>query len=366
MSENKEKIRELESKLHEFHRTITDSVKSIGVVTAGPFKQSNDTLLYRVSIGSSDIITTSLPSCKKEIKLHDEVLLFEEKIVDVIHQNLEKKKAPVTYELNTWDDIIGIDSILSEIKTSIKTLSVDDKLFQEFGVKPVKGILLYGLPGNGKTLIGKAIASDILNSKHISEEQFIFIKGGEMLDKYVGETEQRISQTFKRARDYTKKTGEKVVIFIDEADAILGKRQGGSSALASTVVPTFLSEMDGLEGNTPFVLLSTNLPNSLDEAVIRDGRIDQKIEIPNPDMNATEKIFNYYLKKVKCYDCEEIAKKATVHLFETVDKKKISGAMISNITNLSAKTAAIRYSLDEKSIKAVCWEDVEFCISKLK
>ena len=228
------------------------------------------------------------------------------------------------------------------------------------------GLLLYGPPGCGKTLIAKAIASTILKEINVDADAFVYIKGAELLNMYVGATEERIINIFKNCRNYTKKTGKRSIIFIDEAEAILparGSRQ--SSDVDKTIVPTFLSELDGFEGDNPFLMLSSNLPDSIDKAVLREGRIDLKIEIARPTESDSVDIFEIHLKKVKLVgEIKDLCVQSAKYLFEK--QKEISGAKIATCVKMATHHAVNRYINDKNSEKGVTFVDIKKAIESFK
>ena len=165
-----------------------------------------------------------------------------------------------------------------------------------------KGFLFYGPPGCGKTLIGKAILTDIIKkladkeSKNL-EGRFIHVKGPEILNMWLGESERKIREIFKKARGYKEK-GEIPFIFIDEAESVLGTRQAfRGSNITNTLVPMFCAEMDGIESlRDTVVILATNRPDLIDPAVLRPGRIDRKIKVGRPGREECRDILRVYLK----------------------------------------------------------------------
>lgn len=195
-----------------------------------------------------------------------------------------------------WEDIGGLEEAKRQMREAIEGPTRHAGVFARYGKRPMRGVLLYGPPGCGKTMMGKAAATAMaeLHGK-AAEGAFMYVKGPELLNMYVGNTEAGIRRVFDAARRHHKKHGFPAVIFLDEADAILGKRDERSMGLAQTIVPQFLSEMDGLEESGAMVLLATNLPSSLDPAVIRDGRIDRRIKIGRPGPADARAILLRYL-----------------------------------------------------------------------
>lgn len=186
----------------------------------------------------------------------------------------------------SWDDIGGHEEAKEAIREAIEYPIRHAELYRGYAKAPAKGVLLYGPPGCGKTLLARAAATALRDAHGGSAPGgFISVKGPEILDKFVGSSEAAIRGLFESARRYKQKTGHPAVVFIDEADALLGKRSGMGRTLVGmeqTIVPAFLAEMDGVEDSGAFVMLSTNRPDVLDSAVIRDGRIDRKIYIGRP------------------------------------------------------------------------------------
>lgn len=169
-------------------------------------------------------------------------------------------------------------------------------------------------------MLAKALATSLAQLQGKDTPGYLYVKGPEILDKYVGATEQIIRQIFKAAREFGEKHGTRAVLFLDEADAVLRKRGSGkSSDIENTIVPAFLAEMDGLNDSAtnPLVLLATNRPDSLDSAVTRDGRVDRKIKVGRPDKETVAAIFGIHLKdKPTKEDPEKLIAKAVSHLYK--------------------------------------------------
>lgn len=242
----------------------------------------------------------------------------------VIIRNLGKddERFSFTAETNvTWNDIGGLAKAKQEMIEAVELPHRNPDIFRFYGKKPVKGILLYGPPGCGKTMLGKATATALARIYNGGSKSagFIYIKGPEILDRFVGVAEATVRQIFQRARKHKETHGYPAVVFIDEADAILAKRGSGiSSDVERTIVPMFLTEMDGLEDSGALVILATNRSDILDPAVVRDGRIDRKIKIERPTAEGAVEIFRLNLKRVPLnngYTHEELAKLGSDEVF---------------------------------------------------
>lgn len=172
---------------------------------------------------------------------------------------------------------------------------------------------------------------------------------------------------FAGCRAYTRETGKRAIIFIDEAEAILQVRGTGiSSDMSSTIVPTFLAEMDGFEGDNPFVLLSTNLPTSIDQAILREGRIDLKIEVKRPAKEDLNEIFDIHLKNVKCASpIAELACVGSDTLAAHPAFSKISGSMVETVVKFSAQKAMKRKIKNAASPLGLIPDDIKEAVLML-
>ncbi|MGA0885829.1 MAG: proteasome ATPase, partial [Ilumatobacteraceae bacterium] len=271
----------------------------------------------------------------------------------------------------TYDDIGGLDRQIAEIADAVELPFLHADLFAEHRLPAPKGILLYGPPGCGKTLIAKAVANSLAKkvATAIGEDKgrsyFVNIKGPELLNKYVGETERQIRLVFERAREKSDE-GWPVIVFFDEMDSMFRTRGTGvSSDMESTVVPQLLAEIDGVEGlENVIVIGATNREDLIDPAILRPGRLDVKIRIDRPDAVAAKQVFLRYLNdEIPLRDGESIDQMvdaAVAEMYRTDEANRFlevtyangdkevlyfkdfaSGAMIENIVR-RAKKAAIK------------------------
>ncbi|MGI9016608.1 MAG: proteasome ATPase [Euzebya sp.] len=319
---------------------------------------------------------------------------------------LEKLERPEVEELVleevpdiAYTDIGGLGPQIEAIQDAVELPFLHADLFVEHELRPPKGILLYGPPGCGKTMIAKAVANSL--AKRVAEKEgradaksyFLNIKGPELLNKYVGETERQIRLIFQRAREKVAE-GHPVIVFFDEMDSIFRTRGSGvSSDVETTIVPQLLSEIDGVETLKDVIVIgASNREDMIDPAILRPGRLDVKIKIERPNEVAAKEIFSIYLHAglplhpdlVKEYGGEEEACEALVAqtvqrmyaeqdynrflevTYANGDKEILyfkdfnSGAMIENVVARAKKLAIKRY-LDEgqKGIKA---EDLQVAI----
>ena len=204
----------------------------------------------------------------------------------------------------TYADVGGLDAQIESIVDAVELPYLHRALFQDYELPAPKGILLYGPPGCGKTLIAKAVANSL--SQKVAEmtgnrnvrSYFLNIKGPELLNKYVGETERQIRLVFQRAREKAEE-GVPVIVFFDEMDSLFRTRGTGiSSDMESTIVPQLLAEIDGVESLRDVIVIgATNREDLIDPAILRPGRLDVKIKIERPDAEAASSIFQRYLHR---------------------------------------------------------------------
>jgi proteasome-associated ATPase len=213
----------------------------------------------------------------------------------------------------SYTDVGGLDTQIEQIADAVELPFLYAELFAEHRLPAPKGILLYGPPGCGKTLIAKAVANSLAKkvAAKTGDEKgrsyFINIKGPELLNKYVGETERQIRLVFQRAREKSEE-GWPVIVFFDEMDSMFRTRGSGiSSDMESTIVPQLLAEIDGVEGlRNVIVIGATNREDLIDPAILRPGRLDVKIKIERPNRDAARQIFSRYLTTEIPLNLEEV------------------------------------------------------------
>lgn len=311
---------------------------------------------------------------KKPLDKGDKVVL--DRTASVIIDNLGKDTTSfsldTTFNPIEWEEIGGLKEAKQQMVEAVEMPYKFPDYYDFYRKKPPKGILLYGFPGCGKTMMGKAVATSIGKTfKAESTKGFIYVKAPEILDRYLGVSESIIRRLFQRAMDFKRQNGYPAVLFIDEADAILGRRGSGiSSDIERTVVPMFLAEMDGMDESGALVMLVTNRPDTLDPAVVREGRVDIKIKIGRPDKEGVQEIFKINLNKVPMGDScsvDELARKATEellspkHVIYQVQTKSngcldmnmcdlVSGSMVVNLVENASSIALNRDIANNKKV----------------
>src|SRR5260370_36421359 len=237
-----------------------------------------------------------------------------------------------------WDDIGGLNGVKEELKEAVEWPLKYYDVFTHLNATPPKGLLLYGPPGTGKALLAKAVAN-------VSQANFISVKGPELLNKYVGESEKAVREVFRKARQ-----ASPGIIFFDEIDSVAPLRGSGSgdSNVTERVISQFLTEMDGLEELRNVVIIAaTSRPDIVDPALLRPGRFDRMLLVPPPDLEARKQIFRIHTKKTPLADDvkpDELARKTEGY----------TGADIASICN-----TAVMLSIKEHIGKAKDPEDAK-------
>lgn len=302
----------------------------------------------------------------------DVVILDAEGFVVLENHKQESSEFTVESHMDVkWEQIGGLQDLKQQVHETVELPHKRPDVFKFYNKAPAKGLLLYGPPGCGKTMIAKAIATSLANlyGGNLTESGFLYVKGPEILNPYVGMTEQTIRSLFDRARKHKAKTGYPATIFIDEADAILSKRGTGiSSDVDKTIVPMFLTEMDGLVDSAAFVILATNRADTLDPAVLRDGRIDIRVRVSRPDLQAGKDIISINLGNtvVKDGQREALVEFLAESIYSSNLRKNVSGAMIAGLVGEVISEAIRRELASDQQPSGITLEDAEKAVSKMK
>jgi proteasome-associated ATPase len=392
--------------------------EALNVVAAFDFEEVGEVVMFKelladgeraLVIASADeerVVRLAEPLRNTTIRAGDSLLLDSragyvyEKVPKSEVEELVLEEVPdIAYE-----SIGGLAGQIEQIRDAVELPYLHPELFKEHQLKPPKGVLLYGPPGCGKTLIAKAVANSL--AKKVSEKTgqegksyFLNIKGPELLNKYVGETERHIRLVFQRAREKAS-MGTPVIVFFDEMDSLFRTRGSGvSSDVENTIVPQLLSEIDGVELlENVLVIGASNREDMIDPAILRPGRLDVKIKIERPDAESARDIFSKYLLSSLPLHAEDIAEfggdrdatvagmiQATVERMYTEteenrflevtyangDKEILyfkdfnSGAMIQNIVD-RAKKMAIKDFLDHDQHGLRVSHLLQACVDEFK
>jgi len=264
---------------------------------------------------------------KMEVKMEDFINAYKEVTPTAMRE--------VYIEVPTvhWDDIGGLDEVKQELKEAVEWPLKNPEIFKKLGIKPPKGVLLYGPPGCGKTLLARAVATE-------SEANFITIKGPEVFSKWVGESEKAIREVFRKAR-----MAAPAVIFFDEIDSLVPRRGLGfsDSGVTERVISQLLTEMDGIVALEDIVVIAaTNRPDMVDPAVLRPGRFDRLIYVPEPDEKSRLQIFKIYTKNMPLAKDVDLTQLATA-------TKYYSGADIEALCR-EAAMHALRKDVNAKEV----------------
>jgi len=378
--------------------------EAMNVIAVRQFEQSGEVVQLKeildahraVVVGHSDeerVVSLADPLLTQHLRAGDNLLMdsrsgyvFERLPKPEVEELVLEEVPDITYK-----DIGGLRGQIEAIRDAVELPFLQAELFLEHQLKPPKGVLLYGPPGCGKTLIAKAVANSL--AKKITERAgqesarsyFLNIKGPELLNKYVGETERQIRLIFQRAKEKSEE-GFPVIVFFDEMDSIFRTRGSGvSSDVENTIVPQLLSEIDGVETLSNVIVIgASNREDMIDPAILRPGRLDVKIKIERPDMESAREIFQIYLLSELPLHEEELRKhggaeaavaaiidKTVRAMYDESDDNRFlevtyangdkeilyfkdfnSGAMIENVVARAKKNAIKRFlEHQEKGIK---------------
>lgn len=348
-------------------------------------------------ITRSDDLSGVVIKAGDEVRLDPAGRVAVEHFVQQAAQDYFVEEIPET----PWSAVGGQEEAIALVKETIEQPLLYPEIYAAYDKKPVKGILLYGPPGCGKTLLGKAIAYNLAKDYSArtgkeTKECFLHISGPKILNMWLGETERMVREIFATARQKAKE-GHIVVVFIDEAESVLRTRSSGRWLnISNTVVPQFCAEMDGLvELENVVIVLTSNRPDYIDPAILRPERIDRKVRIRRPDQESSRAILSIYLHDrlpvdpglAREHDGEECARRALVqgtlsYLWREARgteflkiqtrsggsqtlywKDLVSGALLKSVVD-RAKDSAIRRAIaDPESEHGLTLEDLELAVA---
>ena len=325
--------------------------EAFNVIDVRHFEPAGDVLRIRETLEDGRVVVIAHADEEKVLRRSEAMTDVFVRVGDYVRIDtktglvLEKMERPEVEELVleevpdiTYHDVGGLADQIEQIRDTVELPYLHRDLFREYELEPPKGILLYGPPGCGKTLIAKAVANSL--AKKVSERTgrpdvrsyFLNIKGPELLNKWVGETERQIRLIFQRAKEKSDE-GVPVIVFFDEMDSLFRTRGTGiSSDVESTIVPQLLSELDGVESLKNVVVIgASNREDLIDPAILRPGRLDVKIKINRPDPVAAREIFRIYMSD------------------ETPLDPELEGEPAKSIESMIAATVDNMYSEDEEN-----------------
>ena len=362
-------------------------VKVTELLSDGRLRVGNET-------GISDaVVMRSTLLAKEKLKPGLELRLDPNQrvAVEVIGQSKRIDRTLTHVEPILWNDIGGQQEAVQAIRDSIELPFLHAHLFKRFNHPVPKGFLLYGPPGCGKTLLGKATAHNLrLQIREKTGEDhpefFLSVKGPEVLNMWLGESERQVRDLFAQCREKAAE-GHLAFLFIDEAESVLGTRHAAriGTNILSTLVPMFCTEMDGIEAlQNVVVILASNRADLIDPAILRPGRIDRKIRVRRPDLNAAREIYRLYLTEdLPMTGARDELVEAVVHNhFDKTEANRFldityrsgrhdylfrgdlaSGAIIAGIVE-RAKELAIKRSIEQQTESPITREDLFAAIEK--
>jgi proteasome ATPase len=308
--------------------------------------------------------------------------------VAVITRNFGQPPTALTWTGNTgvdWEDIGGLEEAKRAMREAIEEPALHKEIYARYGKRPSRGILLHGPAGCGKTILCRAAATTLarVHGKENAATGFIYCKGAQILNKFVGESERAVRELFESARKHHREHGYPALVFLDEADAVLGRR-GDTRwvGMERTIVPMFLAEMDGLDAHGAIVVMATNRPDTLDPAVLRDGRVDRKIHIRRPTEEEAVDILKKHLRgrPIQGMKLDAFAKRTAAAIFSPAhvlymircnDEDRrftvanlVSGAMCEGVVE-RASQHAIRRDIDSGKASGLTIEDVSSALQAI-
>ena len=389
--------------------------EAFNIIAAGPLERQGEIVYVKeildegrlIISGESGVdraalLSSSLPSTA--LSVGDHVMMDTRS--GIILEKLPKSEVGqvVLEEIPdvTFEDIGGLDEELEIVRDAVELPFLYPELFDDYHLPPPKGILLYGPPGCGKTLIAKAVANSVGRRMEQARggdarSYFLHVKGPELLNKYVGESERQIREVFARAREKARE-GYPVIVFFDEMDSLFRTRGSGvSSDMESTIVPQFLAEIDGVERlRNVIVIGASNRQDLIDPAILRPGRLDVRVRIDRPDESKAKAIYSKYFRapiplsreileqgggdRTKAVEC--LIDRAVSRMYAQTDENRFlevtysngekevlffkdfsSGAMIEGIM-ARAKKEAIKREIREPGARGLREEDLLFAIRR--
>jgi proteasome regulatory subunit len=297
-----------------------ETLKSSSLYVATAEELTDDGVIVKQHGNNQEVLTEVSPSLREELEAGDRVAINDSfSIKSILDPETDARAQAMEVDTSpevTYDDIGGLEAQIVEVREAVEEPLVNAQQFADVGVEPPSGVLLHGPPGTGKTMLAKAVANQ-------TDATFIKMAGSELVHKFIGEGAKLVRDLFELARQH-----EPAVIFIDEIDAIAAKRTESKTSGDAEVQRTMmqlLSEMDGFEDRGEIrIIAATNRFDMLDRAILRPGRFDRLIEVPNPDWDARRRILEIHTQEMQIDDDVDMATLAG-------DTEGFSGAELASL-----------------------------------